>query len=421
MTPPRLLPAALAAAAIAAGGAAATAVAGSQPPPATPTAPAPTTPTSPTTPAAPPASFTFVGRGWGHGIGMSQYGARGRALAGWNERRILRAYFTGVRFAKSKRKSVRVLLSTSLQEARFWSPARWRLLGRRPGGRNVTPLRTGATYMLQARADGTLAVKRGARVVAVVAGPVRFQSRARNGWVAWGRSQPESARRYRGGIRAVPSGGRFDLVNVLSMEDYLRGVVPREMPASWGDDAPAALAAQAIAARSYALSTMTPTSTYDVYDDQRDQVYGGVDAEDPRTNRAVRRTRGTVLTYDGAVITAYFFSTSGGRTEDVQNVFSGSGPRPYLKSVPDPFDKLSPYHVWPDPPTFSARRLGELLRLGAPVTAVEIVRRGTSPRVVQARVRTATGRTATFSGWSLRGTLGLRDTWFSVRANPAGS
>jgi stage II sporulation protein D len=350
---------------------------------------------------------------------MSQYGARGRALAGWKERRILKAYFTGARFAQAKRRSVRVLLSTSLQEARFWSPARWRLLGRRPDGRNVTPLKTGATYVLQARADGTLAVKRGARVLVVVAGPVRFQSRAANGWVAWGRSQPESARRYRGGIRAVPSGGRFDLVNVLAMEDYLRGVVPREMPSSWGDDAPAALAAQAIAARSYALSTMTPTSTYDVYDDQRDQVYGGVDAEDPRSNRAVRRTRGTVLTYDGDVITAYFFSTSGGRTEDVQNVFSGSGARPYLKSVPDPFDKISPYHVWPDPPTFGARRLGDLLGLGAPVTAVDIVRRGVSPRVVQARVRTASGRTATFSGWSLRGTLGLRDTWFTVRANPA--
>jgi stage II sporulation protein D len=350
---------------------------------------------------------------------MSQYGARGRALAGWSTARIVRAYFTGARLRKAKPRTVRVLLSTSLQEARFWSPSRWRLLGRRAGtGRNVTPLKAGATYMLQARADGTLAVKRGRAVVAVVAGPVRFQSRARNGWVAWGRSQPESARRYRGGIRAIPSGGRFDLVNVLGMEDYLRGVVPREMPASWGDDAPAALGAQAVAARSYAISTMTPTSTYDVFDDQRDQVYGGVDAEDPRTNRAVRRTRGTVLTYDGAVITAYFFSTSGGRTEDVENVFRGSGPRPYLKSVADPFDKISPYHVWPDPPTFSARRLGELLGLGAPVRAVDIVRRGTSPRVVEARFTTATGRRATFSGWTLRGELGLRDTWFSVRANP---
>jgi stage II sporulation protein D len=414
MTLRRILPPALLAAAALAG-AGAVASAQQAPPPAT--APPSAAPAAP----AAPASFTFVGRGFGHGIGMSQYGARGRALAGWNARRILAAYFTGVRFGTAKRRSVRVLLAGGLQEARFWSPRRWRLLGRRASGRNVTPLRAGATYMLQARADGTLAVKRGRSVVAVVAGPVRFQSRAKGGWVAWGPRVPEAARRYRGGIRALPSGGSFDLVNVVGMEDYLRGVVPREMPADWGDDAPAALAAQAIAARSYALSTMAPTSTYDVFDDQRSQVYGGVAAEDRRSDRAVRRTRGTVLKYDGDVITAYFFSTSGGRTEDVQNVFSGSGARPYLRSVPDPFDKVSPYHVWPDPPTFSARRLGDLLGLGAPVTAVDVVRRGVSPRVVQARVTTAAGRTATFSGWTLRGKLGLRDTWFSVRPNAAGT
>jgi stage II sporulation protein D len=409
----RILPPALLAAAALAGAGASASAQQAPPPPAT-------TPTAPTAPAA-PASFTFVGRGFGHGIGMSQYGARGRALAGWNARRILRAYFTGVRFGTAKRRSVRVLLSSGLQEARFWSPRRWRLLGSRAGGRNVTPLRAGATYMLQARADGTLALKRGRSVVAVVAGPVRFQSRAKGGWVAWGPSRPEAARRYRGGIRALPSGGRFDLVNVVGMEDYLRGVVPREMPAAWGDDAPAALAAQAIAARSYALSTMKPTGAYDVWDDQRSQVYGGVSGEDRRTDRAVRRTRGTVLTYDGDVITAYFFSTSGGRTEDVQNVFSGSGARPYLRSVPDPFDKGSPYHVWADPPTFGARRLGDLLGLGAPVTAVDVVRRGVSPRVVRAEVTTANGRTTTLSGWTMRIRLGLRDTWFSVRPNAAGT
>jgi len=412
MTIRRILPTALLAAAALAGGA--TALAQQQPPAGT----APTTPTTPVTPAA-PASFTFVGRGWGHGIGMSQYGARGRAIAGWDAGRILKAYFTDTKLKVVKRRTVRVLLSTGLQEARFWSPGRWRLIGRRPGGRNVTPLRAGATYMLQARADGTLAVKRGRSVVAVVAGPVRFQSRGRAGSVAWGRTQPEAERRYRGGIRAVPTGGSFELVNVVDMEQYLRGVVPREMPADWGDDAPAALAAQAVAARSYALATMKPTATFDVYDDQRSQVYGGVAAEDRRSDTAVRRTRGTILTYDGAPIVAYFFSTSGGRTEDVENVFRGSRPAPYLKSIPDPFDKISPYHVWPDPPTFSARRLGELLGLGGPVTEAAVVRRGASPRVVEARFTTASGRTASFSGWTLRNELGLRDSWFSIRPNAA--
>jgi stage II sporulation protein D len=125
-----------------------------------------------------------------------------------------------------------------------------------------------------------------------------------------------------------------------------------------------------------------------------------------------------VLTYDGEVITAFFFSTSGGRTEDVQNVFRGSGPKPYLVSVPDPFDRISPYHRWPDPPTFSGARLGRLLGLDGPVTDVAVVRRGTSPRVIEARVTTTSGRRSTFSGATLRSSLGLRDTWFTVTRTP---
>lgn len=383
--------------------------------------PQPLPPTTTTTAPAtgPLAAFTFTGRGWGHGVGMSQYGTRGRALAGWDAGRILRHYYRGAKLAVVKRRTVRVLLSSALPKATVWSPTPWRLIGRRANGRNVTPLVADAVHTIRALPDGRLAVDRGTVRVAVIAGPLRVQARSSSRWVAWGRKRPESARRYRGGLRAIPSAGRFDLVNVVGLENYLKGVVPREMPASWGDDAPAALVAQAVAARSYVLSTMTPTTTYDLFDDDRSQVYGGVSAEDRRSTRAVVATRGTVLTYDGDVITAFFFSTSGGRTEDVQNVFRGSGPRPYLVSVPDRFDRLSPYHVWPDPPTFSAARLGRLLGLDGPVTSVGILERGVSPRVVEARVTTVSGRQTTFSGTSLRSKLGLRDTWFSVTPTPS--
>jgi len=363
-------------------------------------------------------SFTFTGHGWGHGVGLSQYGARGRALAGWDAARILRHYYQGTALTLIKRRNVRVLLSAARASAAVWSPTPWRAVGARPNGRTVTRLKAGAAYVLRILPDGRLALDQGATRTAIFTGAVRLQARGAEGWVAWGPRQPESARRYRGGLRAVPSAGAFDLVNVVSLEDYLRGVVPREMPASWGDDALAALVAQAVAARSYALATLKPTANYDLYDDDRSQVYGGVSAEDPRSTRAVLSTRGTVLTYDGAVITAFFFSTSGGRTEDVQNVFR-SAPRPYLVSVPDPFDRISPYHEWPDPPTFSAARLGTLLGLDGPVTDVTIVRRGVSPRVLEARVTTRSGRKTTLSGTSMRSALGLRDTWFAVTANAA--
>ena len=215
-----------------------------------------------------------------------------------------------------------------------------------------------ATVTVRAAGGGRVAVRGGRPRAAVLAGTVRLVP-ARRGSVAWGERAPRSDQRYRGELRAVPSGGGLDLVNAVGLEDYLKGVVPREMPADWGDDAPAALRVQAIAARSYALATMKPTAVYDLFDDDRSQTYGGIASEDPRSTRAVASTRNTVLTYGGKVITAYFFSTSGGRTENVENVFTGSPPRPYLVSVPDPYDRASPYHAsWPDPPSFTAAGLG---------------------------------------------------------------
>jgi stage II sporulation protein D len=317
---------------------------------------------------------------------------------------------------------VRILLDSGRRSAVVGSARPWRAVGARTNGRRVTPLQAGVAHRLRALPGGRLALERGRRRVAVFTGEVRLQPRGRRGALAWGPRRPEAERRYRGALQAVPSGGGFDLVNVVGLEDYLRGVVPREMPASWGDDAFAALVSQAVAARSYALATMTPTATYDVFADDRSQVYGGIAAEDPRTSRAVRATRGRVLTYDGEVITAFFFSTSGGRTEDVQNVFPGSGPKPYLVSVPDPFDRLSPYHSWPDPPSFTAAALGRALGLGEAVADVAVLRRGVSPRVREARVTTRSGRRATFSGTEIRSALGLRDTWFAVseRTAPVG-
>jgi len=133
------------------------------------------------------------------------------------------------------------------------------------------------------------------------------------------------------------------------------------MPPAGGDDALAALVAQSVAARSYALATLKPTANYDLYNDQRSQVYGGVSRRDPRTTRAVLSTRGTVLTYDARssrVLLLHLRRSHRGRAERLPQQ-----PRPYLVSVPDPFDRISPYHQWPDPPTFTAARLGTLLGL----------------------------------------------------------
>jgi stage II sporulation protein D len=359
--------------------------------------------------------FTFQGRGWGHGVGMSQYGARGQALAGRDAGAILRHYYRGTTLTTAPTRTVKVLLSSGERSIAVSSPRPWRAAGATPDGRRAVPLAARATHRLRVGAGGRLALLRGGRRLAVFRGPVRLASKTRGGAVAWGRGAPRADQRYRGQIRAVPAGTGFDVVNAVGLEDYLKGVVPREMPADWGDDAPAALRVQAVAARSYAIATMKPGAEYDIYDDDRSQTYGGVADEDPRSNRAVESTRNTVLTYGGKVITAFFFSTSGGRTENVENVFQGSPPRPYLVSVPDPLDRESPYHAsWPDPPSFTGSGLGRALRLGGPVTRIKILGRGVSPRVRNARFTTRSGQSAVLAGIELRSTLGLRDSWFRV-------
>ena len=114
--------------------------------------------------------------------------------------------------------------------------------------------------------------------------------------------------------------GGVQVINGVGLEDYLQGVVPSESPASWPA---AALQAQAIAARTYAITTAKASGAFDEYADTRSQVYGGVSAETTATDQAVADTRGQVVTYNGQPVVTYFFSTSGGKTEDVENTNLG--------------------------------------------------------------------------------------------------
>src|SRR5439155_1171605 len=146
--------------------------------------------------------------------------------------------------------------------------------------------------------------------------------------------------RYRGSIQVAVTGGKLRAINMVGLEQYLYGVVPSEMPYTW---LPEALKAQAVAARSYALATRR-TGAFDLYPDTRSQVYLGIEHEKPSTNSAVDATAGQVVLYQGEVAKTYFFSTSGGRTASAEDVWGK--PVPYLVSVPDPYDSISPYHNW---------------------------------------------------------------------------
>jgi SpoIID/LytB domain protein len=206
-------------------------------------------------------------------------------------------------------------------------------------------------------------------------------------------------------------------VRRIPLERYVRGVVAAEMPASWPA---AALEAQAIASRTYALTADAGGSRFQVYADSRSQVYEGRSAETPQTNAAVAATAGQVVTYAGRPAITYFFASSGGMTEDVQNGFPGSEPEPWLHGVPDPYDQ-GPLHRWRVTMSFAsaALRLGGLVH--GSLRGIEVLQRGYSPRIRSAAILGSKGTTSV-SGPELAASLGLYGTWayFSVRG-PGGA
>jgi SpoIID/LytB domain protein len=205
-------------------------------------------------------------------------------------------------------------------------------------------------------------------------------------------------------------------VRRVGLEQYVRGVVAAEVPADWPM---AALEAQAVASRTYAL-TAHASAKFDVYADTRSQMYLGRAAETERTNAAVAATAGQIVTYEGRPAITYFFASSGGRTESVQNAFPGTQAQPWLVGVEDPYDG-GELHRWRV--TMSWHEAGVRLRglVKGALEGIEVVKRGSSPRIVQAYVLGSVGRTAV-SGAQLAQRLGLYDTWayFSVQATGSG-
>jgi stage II sporulation protein D len=267
--------------------------------------------------------FLLDGRGWGHGVGMSQWGAEGYARHGYAYQRILAHYYPGTHLAVTTPRQVRVLLAEQQTSVRVGSAAPFLVVDAR-----------GRKLHLPARA---VVVDRRFELRGLkLRPPLRFEPGA----------QPLqlSFNGYRGDlvVKAKPDG--LMVVNQLPLDRYLRGVVPWEVPTGWHE---ATYKAQAVAARSYTLATLHPGADFDLYSDSRSQEYGGIRAETPQTNLALGATAGQVLMYGDTIIEAMYFSSSGGRTSSVRDAFPTARQVPYLRSVPDPFDYISPRHVWP--------------------------------------------------------------------------
>ncbi|HST54994.1 MAG TPA: SpoIID/LytB domain-containing protein [Solirubrobacteraceae bacterium] len=346
-------------------------------------------------------TLVIRGAGFGHGVGMSQEGALGYAQHGYEYSSILAHYYTGTALSQAPAgERVRVLLQGNAG----------RVLLSGADHANGHPLNPSASYAVTLHGRHGVLLRGGRTHVSGatlrVTGPALLKLRgvAENG-VRDGL--------YRGALELAPALGRgVNAIDDVSLEDYTRGVISGEAGASW----PAAvLNAQAVASRTYGITAHSgPSNAFDVYSDTRSQVYRGVVAETPSTDRAVAATSGQLVSYGGRPVITYFFSTSGGRTENVENAFPGAAPEPWLRGVPDPFDEGS-LHSWSKSLGFSAAasRLRGLTR-GA-FRGIEVLERGYSPRILSAYVLGSGGRTKV-SGGTLAARLSLYDTWayFSI-------
>jgi SpoIID/LytB domain protein len=364
-------------------------------------------------------SFTVVGHGYGHGHGMSQYGAQGAAHDGLAAAQILAFYYPGTTLS-TRVQSIRVLITadstrdtTVLAEPGMTlrdlgsgkayalpdldGVRRWRLNVDRRGD-TVVGYQTGRWHRY--RPDG----------LAHLAGDGQF--RAADGTLTLVLPGGTATATYRGALRgASPSAGSTDrdTVNVVSVEQYLRGVVAAEMPASWE---PAALQAQSVAARTYALFEKADNRRryYQICDTGACQVYRGTSAEYPSTDAAVRATRGQYLTYDGRPAFTQFGSSSGGWTAD--------GGQPYLRAQPDPYDDWSgnPVHSWSR--TVDERVLERRYPGIGDLRTIAITGRdgnGDYGGRVQSLVLVGSKGRQSLSGAAFQSLFGLRSTWFDLR------
>ena len=368
-----------------------------------------------------PAAITFYGRGYGHGVGMSQYGARGRAIAGQLAPAILAHYYAGTTLgSRDPATIVRVLVLTGFAATAAAPMAivgfggQWTIdgiAGSFPAKGKVTmaPTAPGATtWTLRVLAPTGTVLRR-----VTVSGAVVVRPAPATGLLQLA-SKPSTSNVFRGYLR-VRLGTTAMVVNHVPVDAYLRGVVPLEMPASWPGQA---LKAQAIAARSYALRAIHPTTgTFDLYDDTRSQVYRGVKGENPATDAVIAATSGTVLLNGSSIANALYHSADGGWTENNENVFVSStgqivaGPLSYLRGSSDraadgsSYDKASPYATWKTA-TYTKAQLSGFFATDprtnvGTMSGLDLSNRGVSGRLISVTLVGSAG-TKTVSGDVLR-------------------
>jgi stage II sporulation protein D len=378
------------------------------------------------------AVFTVRGHGFGHGIGMSQYGAKGMAEYGASYSSILKHFYQGTTLGSlATEPVVRVAIQKSNTPQGYWT-----VRGNNadiwvdyPGRANATADFASGGYLVLPKGQSFTVTPLGSTTTITIRDQNKEPKAVITGnWVhLWERDTTKP--RYSGLVQIMQATGPFDRQNLLYngslklerstsfntllharnyvyLEDYVKCVVPRESPASWPTEA---IKAQAVAARSYAYAGLKPTSTFDVYCTTRSQVYNGWGqwtaadgsvrhGDDPDTaalegdwqsDPEVVATKLQLVKYGTTTVVTYFHSSSGGHTEDIDKAWPSSTAKPYYQGVPDPYGK-SPYDNW-GPWTYTASQVrSRLLAAGIPsshvpdtITDIRVTKRGDSGRVME--------------------------------------
>lgn len=333
--------------------------------------------------------LTLTGHGLGHGRGMGQWGAFGYAKQGWSASQILRHYYGGTTAGKVDRPDISVIL-TGKNSVNVHADA-----GMRVGGQTVAP---GQAVSLS---GATATITNGCGGPAVRSVPAQFVEPINPA----ARRPATEFLKYCGSNQAYRGALGFDggrVVNRLNVDDYVKGVIPKEISPGWADAGGAeALKAQAVAARTYALAAIAGGKKID--DTQNSQVYGAVTSEDPRTNRAADATAGQILRQGGKPAFTEFSSSSGGYT---------AGGR--FPAVRDDGDTISPNRNWTA--TVSAASAGAAFGVGA-LRSLEVTEAnglGTNNgRAVKVRA-VGSGGTREVSGEEARTRLQLKSSYFSI-------
>ncbi|HAU32088.1 MAG: SpoIID/LytB domain protein [Desulfotomaculum sp. 46_296] len=236
----------------------------------------------------------------------------------------------------------------------------------------------------------------------------------------------ETSARYRGNLEIRPDNQGLTVINELPFEEYIYGVLPSEMPSAWPAEA---LKAQAVAARSYSIAQLRSYSKYgfDLLASQTSQVYKGFDWENPATNSAVQATSGQIMTYRGKAVDAVFHSSSGGYTENSEDIWSNTVD--YLRARPDPADTNDKHYNWSV--TYTQEQLTDLInkagyKFSKVTDLIEVERTSTGARVKRISFvgLDANGNPITeeiYNANAVRTVLGLKSAMFALNKKFGGN